>query len=203
MPNPSEKTIGDDKDTELVRAINSGRQDLFYELVNRYEKSLYNFGLRMCDNPSDAEDMVQDTFLNVFKYLEGFRYETKFRNWLYRVATSACLKKKRRSKYAPDRELSLDEFLPADESAASTDLPRWASQPLDQVLDGELAGVIRQALLDLPEKYRLVVVLRDVEGFTTQESAEILNLTPTNIKVRLHRARLFLREALKSYYETD
>jgi RNA polymerase sigma-70 factor (ECF subfamily) len=71
------------------------------------------------------------------------------------------------------------------------------------VLDGELASVIREALLDLPEKYRLVVVLRDVEGFTTQETAEILDLTPTNIKVRLHRARLFLREALKSYYETD
>jgi RNA polymerase sigma-70 factor (ECF subfamily) len=203
MPNPSEKTKNNDKDTELVRAINNGRQDLFYELVNRYEKSLYNFGLRMCDTPSDAEDMVQDTFLNVFKYLEGFRHETKFRNWLYRVATSACLKKKRRSKYAPDRELSLDEFLPADESAVSADLPRWASQPLDQVLDGELAGVIRQALLNLPEKYRLVVVLRDVEGFTTQETAEILDLTPTNIKVRLHRARLFLRKALKSYYETD
>jgi len=203
MPNPSEKTKNDDKDAELIRSINSGRQDLFYELVKRYEKSLYNFGLRMCDNPSDAEDMVQDTFLNVFKYLDGFRYQTKFRNWLYRVATSACLKKKRRSKYAPDRELSLDEFLPAEESAVSMDLPRWASQPLDQVLDGELAGVIRQALLDLPEKYRLVVVLRDVEGFTTQETAEILDLTPTNIKVRLHRARLFLREALKSYYETD
>ncbi|WP_372680381.1 RNA polymerase sigma factor [Desulfosarcina sp.] len=203
MPSPSEKPKNDDKDTELVRAINGGRQDLFYELVNRYEKSLYNFGLRMCDNPSDAEDMVQDTFLNVFKYLEGFRYETKFRNWLYRVATSACLKKKRRSKYAPDRELSLDEFLPADESAVSMDLPGWASQPLDQVLDGELAGVIRQALLDLPEKYRLVAVLRDVEGFTTQETADILDLTPTNIKVRLHRARLFLREALKYYYETE
>jgi RNA polymerase sigma-70 factor (ECF subfamily) len=203
MPIPSEKTKSDDKDTELIQAINSGRQDLFYDLVKRYEKSLYNFGLRMCDNPSDAEDMVQDTFLNVFKYLEGFRHETKFRNWLYRVATSACLKKKRRSKYAPDRELSLDEFLPADESAVSMDLPRWASQPLELVLDGELGGVIRQALLDLPEKYRLVVVLRDVEGFTTQETAEILDLTPTNIKVRLHRARLFLREALKSYYETD
>jgi RNA polymerase sigma-70 factor (ECF subfamily) len=203
MPNPSEKTKNDDKDAELIRSINSGRQDLFYELVKRYEKSLYNFGLRMCDNPSDAEDMVQDTFLNVFKYLDGFRYQTKFRNWLYRVATSACLKKKRRSKYAPDRELSLDEFLPAEESAVSMDLPRWASQPLDQILDGELAGVIRQALLELPEKYRLVVVLRDVEGFTTQETAEILDLTLTNIKVRLHRARLFLREALKSYYETD
>ena len=83
------------------------------------------------------------------------------------------------------------------------DLPRWASQPLEQVLDGELNGIIRQALLELPEKYRLVIVLRDVEGFTTQETAEILGLTPTNIKVRLHRARLFLREALKTYYETD
>ena len=203
MPNPSEKPKNDDKDTDLIRAINGGRQDLFYELVERYEKSLYNFGLRMCDDPSDAEDMVQDTFLNVFKYLEGFRYETKFKNWLYRVATSACLKKKRRSKFAPDRELSLDEFLPDDESAVSMHLPRWASQPLDQVLDGELRRVIRQALVNLPEKYRLVIVLRDVEGFSTQEAAEILDLTPTNIKVRLHRARLFLREALKTYYETD
>lgn len=203
MPNPPEKSKSDIKDSDLIRTINDGRQDLFYELVKRYEKTLYNFGLRMCDNPSDAEDMVQDTFLNVFKYLEGFRYETKFKNWLYRVATSACLKKKRRSKFAPERELSLDEFLPADESAVSVELPRWASLPLDQVLDEELGGVIRQALLDLPEKYRLVVVLRDVEGFSTQEAADILELTPTNVKVRLHRARLFLREALKSYYETD
>lgn len=203
MPKPSQTKKRIDNDTELIRAINSGRQELFYELVRRYEKSLYNFGLRMCDNPSDAEDMVQDTFLNVFKYLGGFRYETKFKNWLYRVATSACLKKKRRSKFAPERELSLDEFLPADESSIETDLPRWASQPLDKVLDDELGRVIRDAMLALPKKYRLVIVLRDVEGFSTQETAEILDLTPTNIKVRLHRARLFLRDALKSYYETD
>lgn len=203
MPNASEKPKNDDQDTELIRAINDGRQDRFYELVKRYEKSLYNFGLRMCDNPSDAEDMVQDTFLNVFKYLDGFRYETKFKNWLYRVATSVCLKKKRRSKFAPDRELSLDEFLPADESAVGMEPPSWTSQPLDRVLDEELGGVIRQALTDLPKKYRLVIVLRDVEGFSTQEAAEILGLTPTNIKVRLHRARLFLRDALKTYYEKD
>lgn len=203
MSKTLEKTKRNDKDIQLIQAINAGRQDLFYQLVERYEKSLYNFGMRMCDNPSDTEDMVQDTFLNVFKYLKGFRYETKFKNWLYRVATSACLKKKRRSKFAPDRELSIDEFLPSDESAISTELPRWATQPLDRLLNEELGGVIQQALLDLPEKYRLVVVLRDVEGFNTQETAEILGLTPANIKVRLHRARLFLRDALKSYYETE
>jgi RNA polymerase sigma-70 factor, ECF subfamily len=203
MSKTLEKNKRNDKDIQLIQAINAGRQDLFYQLVERYEKSLYNFGMRMCDNPSDTEDMVQDTFLNVFKYLKGFRYETKFKNWLYRVATSACLKKKRRSKFAPDRELSIDEFLPSDESAITTELPRWASQPLDRLLNEELGGVIQQALLDLPEKYRLVVVLRDVEGFNTQETAEILGLTPANIKVRLHRARLFLRDALKVYYETE
>jgi RNA polymerase sigma-70 factor (ECF subfamily) len=203
MPKALEKTKRNDKDIQLIQAINAGRQDLFYQLVERYEKSLYNFGMRMCDNPSDTEDMVQDTFLNVFKYLKGFRYETKFKNWLYRVATSACLKKKRRSKFAPDKELSIDAFLPSDESAIATELPRWASQPLDRLLNEELGGIIQQALLDLPEKYRLVVVLRDVEGFNTQETAEILGLTPANIKVRLHRARLFLREALKAYYETE
>jgi len=203
MPNPSQPARKTDKDTELVRAINGGRHELFHDLVRRYEKTLYNFGLRMCDNPSDAEDMVQDTFLNVFKYLHGFRYETKFKNWLYRIATSACLKKKRRSKFAPERELSLDTFLPADESEITAELPGWASQPLDRVLDDELGELIRNALLSLPEKYRLVIVLRDIEGFSTQETADILDLTPTNIKVRLHRARLFLREELKTYYEKD
>ena len=203
MPKPQEKSSANDKDRQLIRSINAGRHDRFYQLVKRYEKRLYNFGLRMCDNPSDAEDMVQDTFLNVFTYLPGFRYETTFKNWLYRVATSACLKKKRRSKFAPDKELSVDEFLPRDEAAVAMELPRWASQPLDQVLNEELGGVIRGALLDLPEKYRLVVVLRDIEGFSTQETADILDLTPANIKVRLHRARLFLRNALKDYHEPD
>jgi RNA polymerase sigma-70 factor (ECF subfamily) len=97
----------------------------------------------------------------------------------------------------------LDSFLPADESAVTLEMPRWALQPLEQVLDEELKGVIKQALMDLPKKYRLVVVLRDLEGFSTQETAEILSLTPTNVKVRLHRARLFLRDALKTYHESD
>lgn len=203
MPKKAKKASAKDNDFDLIKKINNGRQDLFYELVKRYEKSMYNFGLKMCDSPSDAEDMVQDAFLNAFKYLEGFRYETKFKNWLYRVATTACLKKKRRSKFAPDKELSLDAFLPSDESEISMDLPRWASQPLDLLLDEELGKVIKNALMDLPEKYRLVIVLRDIEGFSTQEASEILEISPTNVKVRLHRARLYLRQALKNYYGND
>jgi RNA polymerase sigma-70 factor (ECF subfamily) len=200
MTDQSKSTKKNDQDSELVNAIQSGRQDLFAELVGRYQSALYNFGLKMCGESRDAEDMVQDTFLNVFKYLKGFRYETKFRNWLYRVASSICLKKKRKSKFAPDHELSLDDFLPTEEAQAEQHVPAWASLPLEQVLNVELNQTLKTAILELPEKYRMVLVLRDVEGFSTEESAQILNLTAANIKVRLHRARLFLRDKLKSYF---
>ena len=192
-----------DKDFELIQAINSGQFDRFPELVKRYEQKLYNFGLRMCRNAADAEDTVQETFLNVFKYLKDFRYETKFKNWLYRVATSTCIKKRRKSKFAPDRELSLDEFIPQDEAESPDQVPNWALMPLDKLLSNELLDKINQAIFSLPEKYRLVIVLRDIEGFSTAETAQILNLSAANVKVRLHRARLFLRDKLKGYFENE
>jgi RNA polymerase sigma-70 factor (ECF subfamily) len=156
--------------------------------------------MKLCGDTQDAEDMVQDTFLNVFRYLKDFRFESKFRNWLYRIATSTCIKKRRKSKFAPERELSLDEFLAKEETEIPRDLPQWAAQPLESILNEELASTIRTAILNLPEKYRMVLILRDVEGFSTSETGQILNLTEANIKVRLHRARLFLREELKGYF---
>jgi RNA polymerase sigma-70 factor (ECF subfamily) len=192
-----------DKDFEVVRAINSGRFDRFEDLVKRYEQKLYNFSLRMCRNAADAEDAVQETFLNVFRYLKDFRYETKFKNWLYRVATSTCLKKRRKSKFAPERELSLDEFYPQDEAEMPGQVPQWALMPLQKLLNDELLDKINEAIFTLPEKYRLVIVLRDIEGFSTTETAQILNLSDANVKVRLHRARLFLRNKLKGYFENE
>ena len=200
VKNPKRKTIKD-KDYDLVQAINSGQYDLFQDLVERYEQKLYNFSLRMCRNPSDAEDMVQETFLNVFRYLKDFRYETKFKNWLYRIAASTCIKKRRKSKFAPERELSLEEFIPKDEAQAQAQTPEWALAPLDSLLNAELSDMINQAIKSLPEKYRLVIVLRDLEGFSTAETAHILGLSASNVKVRLHRARLFLREKMKGYFE--
>jgi RNA polymerase sigma-70 factor (ECF subfamily) len=192
-----------DQDYELIKAIRAGRSDLFDELVQRYERQLYYFGLKMCAEPRDAEDVVQETFLNAYKYLKDFRYETKFKNWLYRIATSNCVKKRRKSKFAPERELSLEEFMPQDETAVDRQVPAWATLPLDQLLNEELGRTLKQAIVEVPEKYRVVLVLRDIEGFSTEESAQILNLTPANIKVRLHRARLFLREKLKTYFADE
>jgi RNA polymerase sigma-70 factor (ECF subfamily) len=192
-----------DQDYEIIRAIQAGRNELFAELVQRYERPLYHFGMKMCAESRDAEDVVQETFLNAFRYLKDFRYETKFKNWLYRIATSNCIKKRRKSKFAPERELSLEEFLPQDEAAVDHQVPAWATLPLDQVLNEELGQILKQAIIQVPEKYRVVLVLRDIEGFSTEESAQILNLTPANIKVRLHRARLFLREKLKAYFTDE
>jgi len=192
-----------DNDFDLIQAINSGQTEKFHDLVKRYEQKLYNFSLRMCRNPSDAEDMVQDTFLNVLKYLKNFRYETKFKNWLYKVAASTCIKKRRKSKFAPDKELSLDEFLPNDEAEKPEHVPEWALLPLDKLLNEELSSVINKTIISIPKKYRVVIVLRDIEGFSTAETAQILNLSPANVKVRLHRARLYLRDKLKGYFEND
>ena len=200
--NPNTKKIKDE-DFELIQSINSGQTDKFHELVNRYEQKLYNFSLRMCRDHSDAEDMIQETFLNVFKYLKDFRYETKFKNWLYKVAASTCIKKRRKSKFAPEKELSLDDFLPGIESEIPDQVPDWAMMPLDKLLNQELSSAIHQEILSLPKKYRLVIVLRDIEGFSTAETAQILNLSPSNVKVRLHRARLYLRDKLKGYFEND
>jgi RNA polymerase sigma-70 factor (ECF subfamily) len=192
-----------DKDFELIRAINSGQSDRFPDLVKRYEQKLYNFSLRMCRDPVDAEDIVQDSFINVFKYLKDFRYETKFKNWLYRIAASTCIKRRRKSKFAPERELSLDEFYHQEESESPKQVPNWALMPLDKLLNNELLDQINQAIFSLPEKYRLIIVLRDIEGFSTAETAQILNVSPANVKVRLHRARLFLRDKLKGYFENE
>ena len=196
------KTVRDE-DFELVQAINSGRTDLFQQLVEKYQQKLYNFGMRMCGEPRDAEDLVQETFLNVFRYLKGFRYETRFKNWMYRVATTTCLKAKRKPKHAPERELSLEEFMPGEGDVPPDQAPGWAKKPLDQLLNQEVAKHIPKAIIELPKNYRMVVVLRDQEGFSTEETAQILDISVANTKVRLHRARLFLREKLKGYFDHD
>ncbi len=119
-----------DEDFALIQAINAGQTERFAELVRRYQQKVFNFGMRMCGESRDAEDLVQETFLNVFRYLEGFRYETRFKNWMFRIATTACLKKKRKPKHAPERELSLEEFMPQEGDALPDEAPEWARAPL-------------------------------------------------------------------------
>jgi RNA polymerase sigma-70 factor (ECF subfamily) len=187
-------------DHELIQAFKEGATDAMERIVARYEASIFNFGLKMCGNVHDAEDIAQETFLNAFRYLEDFREETKLKNWLFKIASSFCLKKRRKKKYEPDHEISLESFLERDGEHQRYDIPDWSSLPLDSMLREELRQTIDEAIQSLPPDYRIVFNLRDLVGFSTLETAEILGISPASVKTRLYRARVFLRERINARY---
>jgi len=187
--------IQTDEDAALIKSINEGSAHLMEDLVGKYSRRLYNFGLKICHNPVDAEDLVQDTFINMIRYMKDFRYETKFRNWIYRVAVTACIRMRKKSKFAPDQEISMDDadFKDTLEAESSVHL---IEEPIDRLISHENEHAVKNAILQLPPQYRLILVLRDMEGFSVEETAKITGLSQSNIKVRLHRARNQIKEIL-------
>jgi len=170
-------------------------------IVDRYENRIFTFGLKMCGQLQDAEDITQDTFLNAFKYLNSFREETKLKNWLFKLAATACIRKRRKKKCEPDHELSLEtSFVNEDGTSGTYDIPDWSDEPSNNVLQAEMKSVIDRSIKALPHKYRLVFNLRDIEGFNTKETAEILGISIESVKTRLHRARTTLREIISQAY---
>lgn len=184
-----------DEDAALIKNINEGSPHLMESLMGKYSQRLYNFGLKICRNPVDAEDLVQDTFINMMRYMKDFRYETKFKNWLYRVAVTACIRMRKKSKFAPDQEISMDDadFKDALEAESNGGL---IEEPIDRLISLENEQAVKNAILKLPPQYRLILVLRDIEGFSVEETAKITGLSQSNVKVRLHRARNQIRDIL-------
>ncbi|MFP4629882.1 MAG: RNA polymerase sigma factor [Desulfohalobiaceae bacterium] len=191
------------EDASLALRFRQGHPQAMQELVNRYEANLYNFGLRICGSRQDAEDVLQETFLSAFKSQQGFRGESGLKTWLFTIAARACFKKRRKRKCEPDFELSLEDLLPASPEEMPYDIPDPDSEPSKNILDAELKAIIQDALQQLPAMYRMIFNLRDLEGFSTQETAQIMDLTPQAVKSRLHRARLFLRQAISKRYSKD
>ena len=187
-------------DHRLIAQFKAGSMDAMDAIVDRYENRIFTFGLKMCGQLQDAEDITQDTFLNAFKYLHGFREETKLKNWLFKIAATACIRKRRKKKCEPDRELSLESFMNEDGEQGTYDIPDWSDNPSDKVLQAEMKQVIGESIKTLPIKYKLVFNLRDIEGFSTKETAEILGISIESVKTRLHRARLSLREKISHSY---
>ncbi|MEW6184346.1 MAG: sigma-70 family RNA polymerase sigma factor [Thermodesulfobacteriota bacterium] len=190
-----------DEDGAVIEAVRSGEKELFNRLISKYQRDLFNFGQRLCPEQRDAEEMVQDTFFTAYRYLNRFRFESKFRTWLYKIAGSVCTKKRKKTRGAREKEIPLQDFLKEEDIVGSKQPPAWISEPLEKLINRELSEQVRKAVTSLPEKYRLVLVLRDLEGFSTEETASLLHLRPETVKVRLHRGRFFLKEKLKGYYE--
>ena len=185
--------------TEIsLEALAAGDRAEFARLVDAYSSPIYRLGLRMLGNPQDAEDVLQNTFINVLTHIAEFQGRSSLATWLYRIAANEALMLLRKKK----PEVNLDDF-ETDENAEDllpTQFVDWSALPEDQLLSGEGKQMLDQVIQTLPESLRLVFLLRDVEGLSIKETAEALDLTETNVKTRLLRARLFLREQLSTYY---
>jgi RNA polymerase sigma-70 factor (ECF subfamily) len=185
--------------TEIsLEALVAGDRAEFARLVDTYSSPIYRLGLRMLGNPQDAEDVLQNTFLNVLTHISEFEGRSSLATWLYRIAANEALMLLRKKK----PEVNLDDVEAGEEAEdlLPTQFVDWSALPEDQLLSGEGKNILDQAIQTLPESMRIVFLLRDVEGLSIKETAEALNLTETNVKTRLLRARLLLREQLSAYY---
>ncbi len=170
---------------ELIARLKSGDEEAFNIFFERYKNTIYNFGLKFCGNREDASDILQETLLNAFKYIKNFKGESKLSTWLYRIASNACQKKK----ISERNVVSFDEL----EDNQIHFLNKHEETPHITFERKEVERLIQKAILHLPEQYRIPLILKDIEGLNHQEIAEIMGITVTNAKVRLHRARVMLK----------
>lgn len=170
----------------------------FARLVESYSDMIYRLALKMLADPQDAEDVLQETFIKAFRYLPEFDGRSQVSTWLYRIAVNEALMLLRRRKHAM---LSIDEPSEEDEGEVQpVQIVDWCCLPEEELMSAEARAYLDQAVAQLSPSLRAVFLLRDVEGLSTQQTAEALNLSETAVKTRLSRARMRLREALTSYY---
>src|SRR5512146_2734640 len=183
----------------LVRAAKGGDMGAFEELVKRYDRNVFRIAQHITQNREDAEDVVQDAFMKAYGNLAQFQEQSKFYTWLVRIAVNEALMKLRRRR--PERTVSLDEDVKTDEDSIPREVADWSPNPEQQYSQAELKQILSKTINGLPPSFRTVFVLRDVEGLSTAQTAEALNLSIPAVKSRLLRARLQLRERLSKYFK--
>jgi len=185
-------------DQETIERVLSGDYDAFEVLVEKYEGRVYRHLRKMVNDNDLAADLLQETFLSAYKGLKGFAGSSSFSTWLFRIATNAALMYLRKNR--PEIVEYDDQIRAKGESAIVAASPALVGTPFDILLSAEGCKKIEEAIDNLPVLYRSVIVLRDVEGFSLEEVARIMNTSVAAVKSRLHRARNAVREALATYY---
>jgi RNA polymerase sigma-70 factor (ECF subfamily) len=183
---------------KLVRAAKAGDIGAFEQLVQRYDRNVFRIAQHITQNREDAEDVVQDAFLKAYENLHNFQEQSKFYTWLVRIAVNEALMRLRRRR--PERMVSLDEEVKTDEDTMPREVADWSPNPEQLYTQSELRDILTRTIQGLPSSFRTVFVLRDVEGLSTEETAEALDLSIPAVKSRLLRARLQLRERLNKYF---
>ena len=187
-----------DKESRLdIDALRSGDKTEFARMVDVYSGPIYRLGLRILGNEQDAEDVLQETFIKALKALPGFEARSKVSTWLYRIATNEALMMLRRHKPLVD---IVPEFEDEEEDVAPLEIIDWCCLPEEELLSTEARVFMEKAVIRLSTALRVVFLLRDVEGLSVKETAEVLGVSESAVKVRLMRARLIMREELTRYF---
>ncbi|OQW58486.1 MAG: hypothetical protein BVN28_11630 [Nitrospira sp. ST-bin4] len=173
-------------------------RDRFDTLYKDHVDLMYRYANRLCGEAETAKDLVQETFLNAYRGFNRFRGDAQVSTWLYAIASRACLRMRRKRKGAPERELSLEEFIPSSEGEFHLQIPVEGLSPEEALQNKELRQALNAAIDKLPKKYRMVLVLRDMEGLSAKEAGTVMGLSERAVKSRLHRARLFVRRELSA-----
>lgn len=187
------------EDVELARRLIEGDSTAFEPFVALFQNKLFHYSFLTCGQREDAEEVAQETLLKVFENLHTLREPERVRSWIYTIARNICYMKRRKSIFAPEEEISLDQLMPSfrqDGGERKLEIADWSALPEAQAMNSELRETLHRAIASLPEIYRSVLLLRDVEELTTEEAAEALGVTTDVVKTRLHRARLAVRQKL-------
>ncbi len=185
-------------EASLVEGLKRGDPEACACMVKQYAPRIYAIAIRMLNDPDDAEEVLQETFISACKNIQKFEGRSALGTWLHRIATNAALMHLRKRKH---REVSLDEPIEVqDGDDIYREVQDWTFAPDDHAMNSEVRDVLEQAISELPETLRTVFILREIEGYSTEETAQILGISISAAKVRLHRARLRLRELLTPYF---
>ena len=184
---------------ELVDRARVGDGRAFSSLIERYEGKIFRLAMHITQNREDAEDVLQEAFLKAYEHLDQFQGNSRFYTWIVRIAVNQALMKLRKRK--SDRSVSLDEQIDTGEDTMVREIAAWDPDPEQQYNQDELGGILTGAIQGLEPIYRTVFTLRDVEGLSTEETAEALDLSVPAVKSRLLRARLQLREKLTRFFK--
>lgn len=185
-------------EVDLAKRLKAGDLQAFEPFVEAFHSKLFNYSFMTCRHREDAEEVAQETLMKVFERFNQLQDPANVKAWVFRIARNLCLIKRRKSVFAPE-EVSLDQPRPSwadDVASRRLEIADWSALPDQQAISGEVRDMVMGAIGDLPEIYKTVVLLRDVEEMTTAEAAEILGVSEEVVKTRLHRGRLSVRAAL-------
>lgn len=186
-------------DEILVEDFKAGCTFSFEELISRYETKAHNLAMRLTRNAEDAEEVLQDVFVTVFKKIDTFEGKSKFSSWFFRITCNAAFMKLRKNKQ--EKSFALEDIVPNLQQKALELTQGYGARSDSLAINNEIKEALEDAISKLPEEYRAVFVLRDIDGLSNQEVGEILNLSTPAVKSRLHRSRLMLQKKLSRFYE--